>query len=363
MGERLSRLGQRGATLTSYAIIMSTMVVGSLGAVKALDEGSTEVLETTGDTIGEARPTRAELAESITEEDPDGSIDPPDPDPTATYDWQSEYIGIIETPQGFCVSAVGNDVKTADCTTAPSSSLEFFENADDDNDNMQLRVDGLCVTYINDDAPVALAACQDGNDSQMWLKTPSGNLANAGEPGQCLDVNNSQSGAAGAQVLTWNCHGNPNQTFGFPGPYVPPVSEVTSVDASSAALAGNFELDADGFVHSPNGNGYNSTPGAGGTATFTFTVADAGQYRISGSVIAPNGGDDSFWVTTSLDGNTQAYLWDTVRSSTPATDFVNNRSNSSADVVLDIPAGATFTIVVSQREDNTRLGNITLIPV
>ena len=364
MAGRLRRAGQRGATLTGYALIMSSMVVGSLVAIEGLEEGSTEVLEATGDTVGEARPTRAELAESITEEDPDGEIEVPDPDPPATYNWQSDYVGIIETPQGFCVSDVSGQVLTADCSTSAGSSLEFFDNADDATDHVQLRVGGLCVTYLNDDQPVALAACQNGNDDQLWLQTPSGNLANAGQPGQCLDVNNSQSGSAGAQLLAWGCHGNPNQTFIFPGPYVPPVVEVMSVSASSATLTGAFELDTNGFIIAPNGTGSStgSSNSALGTATFTFTVADAGDYRLAGTTIAPNGTDDSFWVATSLDGYAADHEWGVANSSSPSSDFVND-NNGGSDVVFTIPAGTTITVVVTVREDGTSLGDLTFVPV
>ncbi len=342
------------------------MVAGSLGAVEGLDRGSTEVLEATGDTIGESRPTRDELAESIIEEDPNGSIDPPVTDPPPTYSWQSDYVGIVETPQGFCVSDVGGVVLTADCTTAGSSSLEFFENADDATDDVQLRLGGLCVTYINDDQPVALAACVDGNDDQMWLQTPSGNLANAGQPGQCLDVDAGASGSAGAQMLSWGCHGNPNQTFIFPGPYVPPVTEVTSVPASSAALTGSFTMDGNGFITTANGvgNAYNSPNASLGTATFTFTVADAGDFRISGLAIGPSGDDDSFWVSTSLDGNTANYKWGiSGTGSTPTTDFVNTDNGAGPDIVISVPAGTTFTVLVSVREDGASLGELTLVPV
>lgn len=333
------------------------MVVLSLGSLKALEEGSTEVLDSTGDSIGEARPKRSELAALITEEDPGGGpITPPTTDPPPTYAWQAGYGGIITTSAGLCVGNTGGEPRTAECSANGAVQTQFFDNTDDDSDQVQVRVDGLCMTRISDDAVAALAACQDGNDDQLWLQTGSGNLASVGSPGQCLDIDGGAVGSPGADVYVWNCHGGGNQAFTFPGAYVPPAQPaVLSVGAADAVLTGAFELDGNGFLYAPNG-----APNPAGSATFTFTVADAGQYRMSGSVIAPNGGDDSFFVTTSL--SSQRYVWGVTRSTSPTTDFVND-GNGGADVVLDIPAGTTLTVVLDEREDGTRLGSLTLVAV
>ncbi len=356
-------LGQRGASLTGYALIMSGMVAVSLGAVEGLDRGSTEVLEATGNSIGEARPTRGELALVIAEDDP-GDINPPPPGPTPTYSWQSDYTGIIQTPNGFCVVDNGGNPQTANCSTGASGSMEFFDNADDGNDQVQIRVNGLCVTRVGTNQPATLSACQNGNDDQMWLQTPSGNLANGGAPGECLDIDAAAAGSAGAEVYVWGCHGGTNQTFSFPGPYVPPVAVVTSVPASSAALTGNFQLDGAGFISAPEGTGSNtSTAGTLGTATFTFTVPAAGDYKISGSVFRGpgNGTDDSFWVSTSLDGHATPAAWGVSSGSSPHDDFVNI-DNGGVDRVITVPAGGeTFSIIVSVREDGTSLGSLTLV--
>ncbi len=358
-------LRQRGASLTGYSLIMAGMVAVSLGAVQGLDRGSTEVLEATGDSIGEARPTRDQLALYIAEEDPDdGSIDTPDPGPTPTYSWTSDYTGIIQTPNGLCVVDDGGVPRTANCSTAANGSMEFFDNADDDNDQVQIRVNGLCVTRVGTNQPAALAACQDGNEDQMWLQTPSGNLANGGAPGECLDIDGSNAGAPGAQVYVWGCHGGTNQTYSFPGPYVPPVAVVTSVSASQATLTGAFVPDGNGYLSAPDGTGRNlDNAGTLGTATFTFTVPAAGQYKINGSVfVGPNGGnDDSFWVTTSLDGHASQHAWGVSGGTSPHDDFANT-GNGGPDLVLTVPdGGETFSIIISVREDGTSLGSLNLV--
>jgi len=362
---KMRSLRQRGASLTGYALIMSGMVAVSLGAVQGLDRGSTDVLEATGDSIGEARPTRDELALVITEEDPDdGSLEGPPPGPTPTYSWQSDYTGIIQTTNGFCIADTSGAARTENCSTGASGSMEFFDNADDDNDQVQIRVNGLCVTRIGTNQPAALASCQDGNDDQMWLQTPSGNLANGGAPGECLDIDAFNAGAAGAQVFVWGCHGGSNQTFSFPGPYVPPVAAVTSVLASNASLTGAFQLDGGGYISAPDGTGRNlTTAGTLGTATFTFAVPAAGQYKINGSVFTGpgTGSDDSFWVTTSLDGHSSAHAWGISGGLSPHDDFVNT-DNGGPDLVLDVPAGGeTFSIIISVREDGASLGSLNLV--
>lgn len=352
---------------------MSTMVAGSLLAIDGLDRGSTEVLETTADDIGEARPTRDELAASISEEDPDdGSIDTPDPDPVDTYSWDESYEGIIQTANGLCIVDDGGEPKTADCSTS-AGSFNFFDNLDDDTDQVQIRLDGLCVTRVSANAPTTLAACQDGNDGQMWLQTASGSLVNAASPataaspGECLDVEGGLGGP-GSTMLSYECHGNSNQAFSFPGPYVPPIIAVLSVDASSATVSAPMQLAGDGTIFTPEGTGrsLDSPDPSLGSATFTFTVETGGEYKIDGLVYAetvPNtGNNDSFWITTNIDGVVEDYKWGFGNKTSLASDFVND-NNGGADVVIDVPAGTTFTIQVSTREDGAHLQSLTLVPV
>lgn len=359
----LQRLRQRGATLTGYALIMAGMVAVSLGAVEGLDRGSTEVLENTGASIGESRPTRDQLAEAIEEEDPDPDTEPEEPDPT--YDWGMVYDGVIQASGGsddLCIVNDGGDAKTAPCTTS-TGLFEFFDNDDDDGDLLQLRIDGLCVTRITTNGPTALAACQDGNADQLWLQTPSGNLASEGGPGECIDIEGGVG--AGRSLLSYNCHGGANQTFSFPGPYVPPVTAVTSVDASSATLTAPMQLAPDGSIYAPDGTGRSiNTPDPSlGTATFTFTVEAGGDYKINGSVYAEEpdaGGNNSFWIETTIDGVTDVYKWGFGTNTTPENDFVND-NNGGDDVVITVPDNATFTIRVIVREDGAHLSSLNLV--
>ena len=363
----LTRGTQRGATLTGYALIMSGMVAVSLGAVQGLDRGSTEVLEATGDSIGESRPTRDELAEAIEEEDPNPDPDP-DPDPPATYDWGMTYAGVIQASGGsgdICIVNDGGEPKSATCSTS-TGNFEFYDNADDDGDLLQLRLDGQCVTRVSTNAATVLEPCQNGNADQLWLQTPSGNLASEGGPGECIDIEGGVSG--GQSLLSYNCHGGANQTFSFPGPYVPPITAVTSLAASEATLTPPMQLAGDGSIYAPEGTGttLNSPDPSLGTATFTFTVEDGGQYKINGSVYAEaspsHGNNDSFWVETTIDGVVDTYKWGFGGDSTPHNDFVND-DNGGPDVVIDVPAGATFTVRVMVREDGSHLSSLNLVKI
>ncbi|MEM8924530.1 MAG: hypothetical protein AAGD35_13595 [Actinomycetota bacterium] len=135
-------------------------------------------------------------------------------------------------------------------------------------------------------------------------------------------------------------------------------STQTLLESTEVTVTGAFELDGDGNIVVPPG----ARSPVGSTATFVFRVNQAGQYKMRGIVTAPNGGDDSFWVSTSLDEHETRYLWDT-RWGRDVPDFVNNRSNGRQDVVLDVPAFTTFAVTVQLREDNTRLRELGIVRV
>lgn len=134
-----------------------------------------------------------------------------------------------------------------------------------------------------------------------------------------------------------------------------------SASAADATLGGNFELDSDGFVGTPAGSGWQAEPGAGGTAVFTFTVAETGNYRLIGTVLGPTSGSDSFWIRTSLDGFSRVILWD-LNAPAVRTDYVNDRNTGSQDVLFGIPAGTTLTVEVSQREAGAKISTLDLVP-
>lgn len=133
--------------------------------------------------------------------------------------------------------------------------------------------------------------------------------------------------------------------------------------ATNATTTPGFNLDTDGFISVPNGTGFSGSATSGPSATFTFSVLEPGLYRLSGTTVAPNGGDDSFWVRTSLDGFSTSYLWDVPNSTSPRTTYVSNRrvgGYGGPPIELQLPVSPAFTVIVSAREDGTLIRDLTL---
>jgi hypothetical protein len=94
----------------------------------------------------------------------------------------------------------------------------------------------------------------------------------------------------------------------------------------------------------------NSAPSVEGVTRQTFTVANSGTYRIWGRVIAPNDGDDSFWIK--VGGTT--IKWSPIElGSSWHWDIVKHNGGSSP-VQLSLAAG-TYDLEVGYREDGTKL--------
>ncbi|MEN8779826.1 MAG: fibronectin type III domain-containing protein, partial [Desulfobacterales bacterium] len=103
------------------------------------------------------------------------------------------------------------------------------------------------------------------------------------------------------------------------------------------------------YILIPNGIG------SDGYATYTFQVTSPGNYVVWGRVLASNGKSDSFFV--SMDGNADS-LWDVVQSTSWTWDKVNNR-NGADPVVYNLAAG-THTLIIKQREMETKLDGIVI---
>lgn len=138
------------------------------------------------------------------------------------------------------------------------------------------------------------------------------------------------------------------------------VPAAPSQAAADAVLSGQFASDGQG-VGAPNGVRNN---GAGASATtsavtFSFDVRQAGYFNLVGTVKAPNGRDDSFWVTVN-DEPGRGVLWDTGRRTSYAESTVSNRGEAGATIVW-LPEGIN-TVRVSLREDGTYISSMALQP-
>ena len=124
------------------------------------------------------------------------------------------------------------------------------------------------------------------------------------------------------------------------------------VIGSAAAASGGS------YVWVPNGTGIRyDGPDPAHRVDYSFTVGQAGLYRIKGRVYAPNGDDDSFWVRVN-GAPAGGYLWDVALNTSYQTDYVNDRNGADPVEVL-LPAGVA-TVTVYLREDGARLDTIEL---
>ncbi len=142
----------------------------------------------------------------------------------------------------------------------------------------------------------------------------------------------------------------------------PPPPEKLVCNAPDFALAGNMILGATGttqYIYTPNGTGTSYNAPTNDTGTCTFTVSEAGTYRLEGLVSAPNGSDDSFWVLWK--GNTIQWRTGNLSSGAFFNDWVGQYGGMDPfEVNL---AEGDHTVVVTRREDGTHLSKLTLVKV
>lgn len=257
----------------------------------------------------------------------------------------------------LCFTTNGGDVTQEVCDN--SASQDFVLLTDDaDPSRLRFTLDGQCLgtqpTGSSSVLDVVAEPCDDADDGQVW--TQSGNLLVNQENGYCLDVSGGNNGAGGQLITYVTCHGNPNQQFELVDPPAPAILAVTMADARD--ITGNFFID-NGALTTNNGIGRNlnapENPNALGTATFDFNITEAGNYKIRGSVRAPNGSDDSFWITL----NGVDYKWGLSGGTNFHDDFVND-NNGGSDIIVYLEPGA-YPLTVSVREDGASIASLEFI--
>jgi len=175
--------------------------------------------------------------------------------------------------------------------------------------------------------------------------------------------------SAGQSVvrITWLANGSnlpkinlDRLNFGQSGPTAPTCAGLAQ-EAEDALLRGSVVEVVDGsasggsYIHAAPLSGGRPAPAAD-YAEFCVTVPTAGTYRIDASVLAPNNADDSFYVTVD---NGAPIIWDMVRSSNWADDFVSDRAGN--DPVEYVLSAGDHLIRFSQREDGSALDKIELV--
>ncbi len=111
------------------------------------------------------------------------------------------------------------------------------------------------------------------------------------------------------------------------------------------------------YVRIQNGNNsLGSAPsGVNDRISYTFNVAQAGDYIVWGRVIATNGGNDSFWVR--IDGGTWIRWNEIAKGSIWQWDEVHDADNGKQVVTFNLSAG-NHTLDIAFREDGTLLDKL-----
>lgn len=154
----------------------------------------------------------------------------------------------------------------------------------------------------------------------------------------------------------------PSTTSAAPTTTTTAAPQVLQQSASSATASGSFSSDGNGGygVSNSGGNNWDGPDDTSSKITFTFTVAVEGTYKIKGSVKAPNGSDDSFWVQVD-GGPSDGFLWDVGNSSSYSDDYVAHRYGDDPVTVTLGPGEHTVTL--SLREDGTYVQSLELVAV
>ncbi len=390
-----TRALQRGATLTGYALTLSAFAAAGLSTMSALEEDAGEFLTDTGNHIGEARPDQYELETTILA--PEGTSSttapsttsttatPPPPPPSSTTTTAPPLgptgnliaSGVLQpVTNGLCL-VVGGDNKVRQQNCDPNTAPPFDIHQRDDGYVTLSGGNGTCLGATGSVAPVTNQTCVE-NDNQLWTYvpsytkpdgTPTYNLINKAT-NQCLDVNGNATNS-GAELITWSSSpgvckssssANNHQFSIYTGPTTPPTTAaptpVLSVSASNAVLSGNMTYN-NGRIGTNNnsiGNNYDGAHQASGSATFTFTVTEAGYYQVRGHDIGTNGSSaDSFWAYIDGQPGGAGYKWFT----TNGTDTLNNH-DAGGDVTVYLEPGE-HTVELFIREDGTWLGELELV--
>jgi hypothetical protein len=117
------------------------------------------------------------------------------------------------------------------------------------------------------------------------------------------------------------------------------------------------DTSASGGVHIAVAPGTSTagSPPSNGRSTITFSVAQAGTYRIWGRVIAPTDADDSFWVRVDSGAWTN---WNNIPlGSSWHWDDVHNGASGNTLVTYGLAAGS-HTLAIAYREDGARLDKV-----
>ncbi len=137
-------------------------------------------------------------------------------------------------------------------------------------------------------------------------------------------------------------------------------------EAEDGELFGLFTMGQDSaasegaYIHVPDqsDDGRHDGPSR---AEYCFTIATPGTYHLRARVYGDSGHADSFFVR--VNGSpSRAYLWDTTRNTSYATDYLSDRGGANP-VILTLDTPGANIVTVNLREDGTRLDQLELVLV
>lgn len=241
-----SKQSQRGATLASYALILSTFTALSLGAVEGLNSVSTTYLTETRTEIEEPRELGfSDGGEEIEAGTGGGSGGGGGGSTTGSYVFDD--IGQFQNESGGGCMTVGSDDKLYQQPCDGSAEQEISVYTQDGVS--QLRIGARCVGVEGNasgrDADYIMQVCDSDNALQTFTRNDgnqrwesAGNIA----PQMCLDFSMRPSGI----VHQWDCHDDPNQRWAEPAIYVPPFGGApTPTGTGEVTVVGEIPAGAD----------------------------------------------------------------------------------------------------------------------
>ena len=143
-----------------------------------------------------------------------------------------------------------------------------------------------------------------------------------------------------------------------------PSSTASSFAADSGTFTAPF-VDVAGSLTQPVTTGLTT----GGRAVYNFSVTNTGGYLVTALVVAPDLGQNSFYINIDSEPTDPLMIWDIPVTPSLSSRTVSWRGNGNGDPALDqfqpkvfqLAAGPHQLIVVGQ-DANTMLGTISILP-
>jgi len=250
-------------------------------------------------------------------------------------------------------------LESEDWTRAGIKTLVlYFHGTSGNTGNLYVKINGLEAPYPGDAADIAkprwkqwdidLASLGIGLQNVTTLSIGVGGNGTAGTL-YVDDIRLYKSAPAVATEEIW--------VEAETGSITAPFKVFSAIPGAS----GGQYLEVESGNNSPDG-----PPTSGGVASYTIAV-QGGTYKISGRVIAPSGGNDSFYVnipgaTTQTVNRTSGWVtWnDIAGGNTWHWDVVHSSENNNTEVEWTMPAG-TYTLNIAYREEGALLDALIIV--